>query len=368
MNCEEIEQARTRAEEAVAQAIREGRSPATADLLLLQYWTREKPLGDRLRDSAFPLLVVAVAMLVMLVMATHHPPVTEARGDLQTTAVDLRILEAQPSDSLILQGAQEVTRFHAFNFATARLGSCSFNVSGQGIRFRGSGLQLPLSGAESLRLETRHTAAVGGRDAEVSILARITTDAVVDAFGLGGAGFTVGSATAICPTTGVLELDPAGAATIELTAPQVAAAAFPEFLKVSSPIPVSRATFGRRSGVSPETCALTAARLALSQTIPVVEVSATTTMELPQGTCLDLPDAEWQVTLTPAAEGIIGVSFSSSAGAVANIDDGLPAEAVMLTYLEVLSADPDLALIFGAIAFILTTVWSAATLLKEILS
>ena len=367
MEREEIKQAIAHAEKAVARAIREGRTPASADLLLLQHWKREKTLRDRFRDSAFPLLVVAVAMLVMILMATHRPPVTKVQGRLQTTAVDLQLTKAPSFGSLDLQRAKEVTTFRAFGFAVARLGSCQLDVSNRGVRFQGSGLHLPLNGAERLRLEvTRHLPPAGGRHPTVSLLATIKTDSVVEASHVSGARTTSGSAT--CPENGVLELDPVGATEIELAGPQVAAGAFPEFLTVSR-MSVSQATFGRRDGDGLlDTCALKAAHLEFRQEIWILGVSETKAIEPPKGTCLDLPDGEWRVHLTPDAEGIIGVSFSSSGASVANIDDGLPANAVTLTYLEILAADPGLALILGAIACILTTVWSAAVALKEFVS
>ena len=367
MNREEIDQAITQAENAVTRAIREGRTPACADLLLLQRWKRKKTLRNRLRDSAFPLVVVAVAMLVMALMATNRPPVTKFQGHLQTTAVDLQISEAQSVESLYLRGATKVTTFMAFGFAAARLGSCQRDVSNQGVRFQGSGLHLPLSGAERLRLEvTRQPPPAGGRHATVSLLATINTNAVVEAFNVSGAGRPSGFAT--CPENGILKLVPDGAAEIELAAPQVPAAAFPEFLTMP-PISVAQATFGRRDGGAlVPTCALKGARLEIRQEIGIIGVSGTKAIEPSKGTCLDLPDGEWRVHLTPGAEGTIDVSFRSSGGAVADIDDGLPANAVTRTYLEILAADPGLALILGAIAFILTTVWSAAAVLKEFVS
>ena len=366
MDREEIEQAKAQAEDAVTRAIQEGRRPALADLLLLQHWQREKTLRDRLRGSAFPLVVVASATLVMALMATHRPPVTEVQGHLQTTAVELQISDANHSGSLMLDGANGVMTFGAFGFAAAQLGSCQFDVRGQGVDFRGSSLQVGLSGVERLRLEvTRHSAPVAGQHATVSLLAEIKTDAVVDATGVSGANTTSGAGALACPGYDFLELDPKGDAEIELTA-QVAAVAFPEFLKVS-PLSVSRTTFGRRDGDRLlETCALRAARLELSQEIRVIGASAIKYIELPKGTCLDLTDGD--VRITPGTEGIIGVRFRSSGGDGANIDDGLPADAVTLTYLEILIADPSLALILGAIAFILTTVLSAAAALKEIVS
>lgn len=367
MTPEEIKQAIARADEAIARSVRAGQKPDPSDLLLLQHLSPPRTLRDRIYSSAFPLVIVVAAMIVLAILATNRPPVVEMIGEARTTAFDLTFDGASDfatldRTALNLVGAEAAT-FRASGFASAWLGNCALDLSDEDLQFEAGRVSLPLGGATRLRMEVaRNEASFGGPNPSLSLYLASETDSVVDALGV--SDVRPQRSSEACRNSNILTLDPEEPVRIEIAVPRVAAAEFPDFLSSLLRIPVSTADFGaaRRPGY-PESCALQSAQVTVRQEIAFPRVSASKLITLPPGVCLEIIDGD--VDVRPYSDGSFGVRFTSAS---ANIDDGLPADAPTLTYLEILTADPDIGLILSAIAFILTTVWSVAVLLKEILT
>lgn len=364
MTPQETKDAIACAEAAVANALRSGEKPDPSDLLLLQHLTPPRTFCERIRASAFPLIVVTIAMLIMALLATSRPPVVEIAGEARTTALDLTFNADLPDSKALILASRSALQFRASGFSRALIGACTLDLLEESLLFTGTRIHLPLGGATHLRLEAdRLEASFGGANPSLSLFVTSETNSVVDAFGV-----TIDNPQRLeaeCHGQNDVELDPGETepVQIEIAVPRVAAADFPDFLTPLLKLPVSAVTFGHlRTASHTEFCALQSAQMLVRQEIKVLGISAEETVTPPAGTCFEITGGD--VTVTPLSDGVFKVRFASTAS---NVDDGLPANATTSTYLEILTSAPHISLILGAITFILTTVWSIAVLLKEIL-
>lgn len=366
---QEIGRAIDTAERNVAAALRAGTRPRPSDLLLLQHLERPKTPARRLREAMFPLAVVILALAILAIAATVRAPVTAVTGNVLTDAVRMDGLDAAGSD--VLQISIPVGGdFLAFGMAPLDNTTCVEARPEAGLTIEAESLTLELAGTVSLWLErTRgapgQTGGMPTQSLDVTTDFRPGEENVLDALGVAGLG-SIGAA-ATCAGNGILSLRPSGTS-VNLIVAGIAGGALPDALVLPA-VRAERVTFGRFGpGSGPETCALSAATLTQTQEISLLGIAGTSKIVLPEGTCMDLPEGIWSLGVTPQ-ENTLKIWFQSSGGrAVANVDDGVPVRDSLLTYLEILSADPGLGLILGWIVYVLTTIWGAAVLIKRVVA
>lgn len=367
MTPDEISEAIARAEAAIADAVRTGNRPDAGDLLLLQHLQLPRTFGERLQSSAFPLVVVIIALAVMALLATNRPPVIEVTGEAHTMAMSLELqADLSPDRKLGLTTPRSASvDFRASGFETAFFGHCPLVLSGQNLGFTATGIVLPLSGTTSLSIESdRLEGSFGGPMPKLSFFLTAKTSNIAEAYGV--VLSDPDQLDAACRGLTTAELDPGATpqANAAITVPRVEAADFPDFLSLPPGLPVSRVTFGHwETAGRSEFCALKSARMRVEQKIRLLDVSETRAVTPPTGTCFEILNGT--VTVIPAADGSFRVRFSA---AVANVDDGIPPHSVGATYLEILTSDPHIGLILGAITYILTTIWGIAVVTREFLT
>lgn len=361
----EIEDAIDHTERSVTAALRQRKRPRPSELLLLQHLRRPKTLLSRLREASFPLGVVVVGLALLTFMATARPPVTELEGSAQTSAVFIEGISFFGSESLRVQ-PPDGSKLLASGVSIVDSAACPVAQTEGGLIIAAERLTVPLYGTKALRLELTRVPPTGtGTLPTQTLSVTAATDMILDVSGVTQVGLW-GSA-APCNALGELSLMPRGEDVIlELVA--VPGGALDDAM-VLPPFRAASASFGRLPlGSGPETCALSAAQLTQHQDIDLLGVSGISKTSLPEGTCMDLQKGDWLLTVTPKVN-TLDIRFSSSgAPSVANVDDGLPARHTTLTYLEIFSTDPGLGLILSGIAYVLTTIWGAAVLIKRVVS
>lgn len=356
-----------KARDAITEAIAEGNRPDIADIVLVEHLKGNKTFWDRVQATWFPLLVVSLAMLLLGIMATHHPPVVRTKGHIQTTVVDLRDLAATPRDIMVLADATERTRVRIFGAQAADADGCVLRLDSAELRFETTSFQALLDGMSGLRLEVAPRLRVSGQpDEQVDLLAEVSTALDIEALDVRSVTTADGGGT--CPDADSLILKPQSGEAMQIFFPVKGAAALPQLLRLPQ-LKISMASFALADlNFGRPDCAILSAKFEIVQEIPYLGLSATKPVELPRGACLSLPADLWSIELAGLETGRLEVTAKTSTGAVIDIDDGSDDVDLKQTYLEVVSADPNIAMIFGAIVFVLTTVWGAAAFVREVVS
>ncbi|RVT81562.1 hypothetical protein DXV76_19945 [Rhodobacteraceae bacterium CCMM004] len=365
----EIEGAIEDAERAVAAAIRAGARARPSDLLLLQHLERPKTPLSRLREARFPLFVVIVSLAVLAIAATAKPPVTAVVGNAEARAIAIEGLASSAPDVLqvFAAGGSNVS---VFGLTLLDSAVCALGQPETGLKLLAERVVLPLYLTETLRLE--RTRAAPRQTGELptqtlSIAATFSADepVILDAFGVTEAGPL--GADPVCTGVGKLSLR-ASNKNADLTVAAIPQGALWGAIVIPG-LSASSANFARfGAGSGPEICALTTAHLKQAQEIPLLGLAPISETELSEGTCMGLAEGSWRFTIL-AEDDTFRIRFqSSSRRPVVNIDDGIPASETALTYLEIISADPGLGLILGGVAYVLTTIWGAAVLIKRVVS
>lgn len=366
---QEIEDAIEDAERNVAAAVRARVRPRPSDLLLLQHLERPKTPLSRLRESGFPLSVVIVGFAVLALIATAQPPVTAVEGNAEARAISIEGLESSASDVLQVS-APGGSNVSVFGLTPLDPAVCALGQPETGLTLLAERVVLPLDLTETLRLE--RTLGAPRQPGELptqtlSIAATFSADesVILDAFGVIEAG-PLGE-DAVCTGVGELGLRVSND-NADLTFAAIPQGAPADAIVIPS-LRASSVNFGKFGvGSGPEICALTTAHLKQTQEIPLLGLPRTSKTQISEGTCMELGEGSWRLTIL-AEDDTFRIRFQSSSGQpVANIDDGLPADETALTYLEIISADPGLGLILGGVAYVLTTIWGAAVLIKRVVS
>lgn len=355
------------AQNAIKTAIAIGQKPDPVDILVAEYLKESKTLKDRIAASWFPLVVVTLCMLLLGVMATWHPPVISTKASIQTAVVEFNNLDATARDALVLSDQAQHSDFRVFGAQSVDINGCSVNTNGSAIAFETPSLQALLDGLTKLRIEVRRLPTMpGAPEAQVSLVVTSPSFGVLEI--PDGRAIGIGNGTGACANAGVMEIVPQSGHSLEISLIRKAAAALPQTLNM--PVINASDTSFLASDVQsgrPE-CAIGSARFEIVQEIPYLGLRSTSRTILPRGVCLALPGGPWQISLAGRPAGLFQFEASADDGNLVDLDDGSRNQDLTQTYLEVIMEDPDIGMIFGGVIFILTTVWSAAAFLREVVS
>jgi len=358
----DITAAREKAEASIAKALANGDTPRINDLFVVHLLQPRPTFLRRVRGAAFPLVITTFAFLLMLASAFMHPPIVEADGRVEATAFTLHVAASElKPDILEIQSFDNSKPLTIFGFSVADLMDCA-SPSQSSDSLQALGVNVSIVGPANFTGHFNRLYAANGHDKLVQLSFETDTQAVIKLSQI----VLDAAQSKQCSNTEFVLLRPPKEENINVAVEPIAANLVPSILmlprlKVTEARFIDHDPFG-----AAQHCSIRGAQFRVVQRIWFLGIEREHTKTVPEGTCLYFKasdDQSWDMRLSASPEGF---QLRFHGVALPSLDNGIGDSTLLITYLDALIQDPTLGSLFGAIAFILTTLWSVVTFVREL--